>query len=135
MCLARRQRVAKLCVGVHGRFFEKTLSGMEKLANERVVEPRLPLLYESQFEAAVVGSINKQRNWSPNVQVVVLLPEAKRQFSLDKLVIGKLQKFPGATVLEANVDALGKEKCSCKKIAGVLRRGPQMIEIGTPFQN
>ena len=108
---------------------------MEKLANERVVEPRLPLLYESQFEAAVVGSINKQRNWSPNVQVVVLLPEAKRQFSLDKLVIGKLQKFPGATVLEANVDALGKEKCSCKKIAGVLRRGPQMIEIGTPFQN
>ena len=118
----------------NGRCFEKTLSGMEKRANERVVEPRLPLWYESQFEAAVVGSINKQRNWSPNVQVV-LLPEAKRQFSLDKLVIGKLQKFPEATVLEANVDALGKEKCSCKKIAGVLRRAPQMIEIGTPFQN
>jgi hypothetical protein len=39
---------AKLCVGVHGRFFENTLSGMEKLTDERVVEPRLPFLYESR---------------------------------------------------------------------------------------
>ena len=31
---------AKLCVGVHGRFFENTLSGMEKLTDERVVLSR-----------------------------------------------------------------------------------------------
>jgi hypothetical protein len=113
---------------------------MEELANERVVEPRLPFLNESKFKAPIVGSLNEKPNWSPSIQIVVLLPETEGQFSLDKLVIGELEKFPGATVFaiqgmvhcrpniefglhvhnvrEANVDALGKEKCFCKKIVG-----------------
>ena len=94
---------AELRVGVHGRFFENTLFRMEKLTNERVVEPRLPLLNESEFEATVVSSFNKKRNWSPNVQVVVLFPKTKGQFCLDKLVIGKWEKFSGATVLAVQV--------------------------------
>ena len=148
---------AELRVGVHGRFFENTLFRMEKLTNERVVEPRLPLLNESEFEATVVGSFNKKRNWSPNVQVVVIFPKTKGQFCLDKLVIGKWEKFSGATVLavqgmlhgrpnvkfglhvhdvrETNVNALRKEKCLRKKIVGGQRRAPQVIEMGTPFQN
>jgi hypothetical protein len=38
-------------------------------------------------------------------------------------------------VCEANVDALGKEKSVGKKGVGNQRRAPQVIEIGTPFQN
>ena len=80
---------AELRVGVHGRFFENTLFGMEKLTNERVVEPRLPLLNESEFEATVVGSFNKKRNWSPNVQVVVLFPRASSAWTSLSLVSGR----------------------------------------------
>ena len=50
LCLARRQRVARPnCALVFtAGFLRITLSGMEKLTDERVVEPRLPFLYESR---------------------------------------------------------------------------------------
>ena len=89
---------SKLCVGVHRRFFEYTLSWVEELANEWVVEARLPFLNQGKFQTTVVGSLLCQRRVLPNVQIVVPLPIAKGQFSLDKLVIGQLEKLSGATV-------------------------------------
>ena len=68
---------AKLGVGVHSRFFKDTFSGMEELANERVVEPRLPLLYEGEFKAAIVGTTNKKRDWGPNIEVLMFTPESE----------------------------------------------------------
>ena len=131
---------AQLSVGVHGRFLEDAFSWMKELEYEWVVEAWLPFLNQGKFQTTVVGSLLCQRRVLPNVQIVVPLPIAKGQFSLDKLVIGQLEKLSGATVFaiqsmvhcrpniefglhvhnvrEANVDALGKEKCFCKKIVG-----------------
>jgi hypothetical protein len=75
---------AKLCIAVHRRFFENAFSGMEKLAYKRVVESRLPFLDESKFKASIIFPFSKKWNWSPNVQIVVLLPVTKSQFSMDK---------------------------------------------------
>ena len=88
---------SKLCVGVHRRFFEHTLSWVEELANEWVVEAWLPFLNQGKFQTPVVCSVSEEWNGIPNVQIVVLLPIAKGQFSLDKLVIGQLEKLSGAT--------------------------------------
>ena len=60
LCLAQRQSVARpnwTLVFMAG-FFKS--SGMEKLADERIVEPRLPLLYEGEFKAVVVSTTNKK---------------------------------------------------------------------------
>ena len=47
---------AKLCVGIEEGFLEKTFLWMVKLANEGVVQSRLPFLDEGYFEAAIVHS-------------------------------------------------------------------------------
>jgi hypothetical protein len=33
---------------------------VEKVADERIVEPRLPLLYEGEFKAVIVSTTNKK---------------------------------------------------------------------------
>lgn len=75
---------AKLCIAVHRRFFENALSGMEKLVYKRVVESRLPFLDESKIKASIIFPVSKMWNWSPHVQIVVLLPVTQSQFSMDK---------------------------------------------------
>ena len=77
LCLAQRQSVARpnwTLVFMAG-FFKS--SGMEKLADERIVEPRLPLLYEGEFKAAIVGTTNKKRDWGPNIEVLMFTPESE----------------------------------------------------------
>jgi len=108
---------------------------MEKLANERVVEPRLPFLYKSKFKTTIVSSFDKKGNWCPYIQVGLLLPESNGKFCLDRLVMGELATILAIqsmmhgrpnikfglrvhNVREANVDSLGKEKCLGKKIVG-----------------
>ena len=62
---------AKLCVGIEEGFLEKTFLWMVKLANEGVVQSRLPFLYEGYFEAAIVHSVGIDGNRSPNIQIVI----------------------------------------------------------------
>ena len=78
---------AELCVGVEKGFFEDTLLWVEELTNEGVVESGLPLLDESHFKAAVVCSVRINWDWSPNIQVVVIVPIAKCQFSLNQSLV------------------------------------------------
>ena len=132
---------AKLCVGIQKGFFEKTLLWMEKLANEGIVESRLPFLNEGHFEAAIVDSVCVDWDRSPNVQIVMVMPIAECQFGLDKSLVRELEVFSGAAVLsvesvmhcrthikfglhvgdmgETDVDALRLEKLSGKKVVGV----------------
>jgi hypothetical protein len=46
-----------LGVGVEKGFFEETLLWVEELANERIVEARLPFLNQCHFKTAVVASV------------------------------------------------------------------------------
>ena len=72
---------------------------MEKLANEWVIEARLPFLNKRHFEATIVGPVCVYWDWRPNIQVVMFLPIAKCQFSLHKSLVGELKVFPRATLL------------------------------------
>ena len=132
---------AKLCVGVEKGFFEETLLWMVELTNEREIESRLPFLNEGGFEASVVHSVCIYGNRSPNVQVVMLMPVAERQFGLDQSLVGELEIFARSAVLsvesvmrcraqvkfglhvgdvgETDVNALRLEKLSGKQVVGV----------------
>ena len=90
---------AKLGICVHRRAFHKSFLRMEELANERVVQPWLPLLDECEFEAPKVGAAGEKRDWGPNEQVLMFAPVAKGQFRLDQAVIGELFILAGSTVL------------------------------------
>ena len=58
---------AELGIRIQSKFFENALSGMEKLANESVVQPRLPLLDEGEFKASVVRAFRVNGNGSPDI--------------------------------------------------------------------
>ena len=90
---------AKLSIGVHRRAFQKSFLRMEKLANERVIQPGLPLLDECKFEAPKIGAAGEKRDWGPHKQVLMFAPVTKGQFRLDQAVMGKLIVLAGATVL------------------------------------
>ena len=114
---------------------------MVELTNERKVESRLPFLNKGYFEASVVNSVCIDGNRSPNVQIVMLMPVAKRQFGLDQSLVGELEIFAGSAVLsvesmmhcraqvkfglhvgdvgETDVNALRLEKLSGKQVVGV----------------
>ena len=44
---------------------------MEKLTDERVVQPGLPFLDEGKLQAPEVGAAGKKRDWGPDEQVLV----------------------------------------------------------------
>ena len=90
---------AKLRVCVQSWFSENALPGMEEVANERISQPRLPLLDEGKFKTSIVGMFCVYWDRSPDIQVVMLLPIAKSQFSLYESFMGELKIFPGTTVL------------------------------------
>ena len=75
---------AELRVGVQKGFFENTLLWVEELANEGIVESGLPFLNEGHFKASIVSPVCAYRDWSPNIQVVMILPIAKCQLCLNK---------------------------------------------------
>ena len=136
-----KSRKAKLSIGVKKGFFEKTLLWVEELANERIIEARLPFLNQCHFQASVVVSVCVDWNRCPNIQVVVFLPVTKCQFSLHKSLIGELKVFPGAAILsvhdmvhcrahvefglhgfdvsETDIDTLRLEELSGKKVVGM----------------
>ena len=49
---------------------------MEKLTNEREVQPGLPLLDEGKLHAPEVGAAGKKRDWGPDEQVLMFTPVA-----------------------------------------------------------
>ena len=53
------------------------------MANEWVVEARLPFLDQGQFETAIISTFSIDWDGSPNIQIVVLFPVAEGQFGLD----------------------------------------------------
>ena len=111
------------------------------MANERIIEARLPFLNQCHFQAAVVASVCIDWNRCSNIQVVVFLPVTKCQFSLHKSLIGELKVFPGATILsvydmvhcrahvefglhgfdvgETDIDTLRLEELSGKKVVAM----------------
>ena len=129
---------AELCVGVEKGFFEKTLLWMVKLADEGIVQARLPFLNEGYFEASVVHSVCIDGDRSPNIQIVMFMPVAKCQFGLDQSLVGELEIFARSAVFSVesmmhcraqvelglhvldvgkpNVDALRLEKLSGKQV-------------------
>ena len=66
---------------------------MEKMANERVVQPGLPLLGEGKFETPKVGARVKDK------QVLMFAPVAQGQFRLNQSIMGELVVLTGPTVL------------------------------------
>ena len=72
---------------------------MVELTNEREIESRLPFLNKGCFEASVVHSVGIYGNRSPNIQIVMLMPVAKRQFGLDQSLVGELEIFARSAVL------------------------------------
>ena len=68
-CFARRHKVARPnCAFVfRAGFFKNALSWLEKLANEWVVQARLPFLNKGEFKASVVSSLRIDGNGSPDV--------------------------------------------------------------------
>jgi hypothetical protein len=121
---------------------------MEKLADEWVIQARLPFLDQSQFKTTIISPFRVDWNGGPDVQVVLFFPIAESQFGLDQSVIGELTKFSGATVLsnqgvvhcrpnvkpglhvynmgETKVDTLRLEKRFGKKVVGRECRSPKM---------
>ena len=89
---------AELCVGVEKGFLEKTLLWMVELANEGKVQSRLPFLNEGYFEASIVHSVGIDGDRSPNIQIVMFLPIAQGQFSLDQSLMGELEVFSRSAV-------------------------------------
>ena len=133
---------AESCVGVEKGFFEKTLLWVVELTNEGKVESRLPFLNEGYFEASIVNSVcTIDGDRSPHVQIVMLMPVAKRQCGLDQSLVGELEIFAGSAVLsvesvmhcrsqvkfglhvgdvgETDVNALRLEKLSGKQVVGM----------------
>ena len=113
---------------------------MVELTNEREIESRLPFLNKGCFEASVVHSVGIYGNRSPNIQIVMLMPVAKRQFGLDQSLVGELEIFARSAVLsvesmmqcraqvkfvhvvdvgETDVNALRLEKLSGKQVVGM----------------
>jgi len=64
---------AKLRVRIEKGFFEDTLLWVEELTGEGIVESGLPFLNEGHFEASIVSSVCVYRDWSPDIQIVMVL--------------------------------------------------------------
>ena len=128
---------AKLCIGIEKGLFEKTLLWMVELANERIVQTGLPFLNEGCFKTAVVHPVCIADR-SPNIQVVMFMPIAQGQFSLDQSLMSELEVFSRSAVFsikgvvhrraqvelglhvlnvgKPNVDALRQEELSGKQV-------------------
>ena len=75
-CTAPECCQAKLGVCIHGRAFQQAFLWMEKLTNERVVQPGLPLLDEGKLQTPKVVATGKKRDWGPDEQVLMFTPVA-----------------------------------------------------------
>ena len=82
---------SKLCICVHRGSFQKALLRVEELANERIVQSRLPFLNDSKFQASVVRSACEWIGAHTHIEILVFTPVAKCQFSLYKLIMCKLK--------------------------------------------
>ena len=73
-CLALRHSVASPnCAFVLRRgFLRRPFFGWEELADEWIVEARLPFLNECHFKTAVVDPVGVYWDGCPNIQIVML---------------------------------------------------------------
>ena len=60
---------------------------------------RLPFLNECKFKASIVSTTDTKRNRGPKVEILMLTPEPKSEFSLNKLVVAELKILSGSAVL------------------------------------
>ena len=74
------------------------------MANERVVQPGLPLLGEGKFETPKVGARVKDK------QVLMFAPVAQGQFRLNQSVMSELVVLASATVLPVKYMMQGRPK-------------------------
>ena len=95
---------AELCVGIEQGFFERAFLWMVELANEGIVQAGLPFLDEGYFKTAVVHSVGIDGDRSPNMQIVMFMPIAQGQFSLDQSLMGELEVFKGVMHCRAQVE-------------------------------
>jgi len=95
---------------------------VEKLANEWVFQPRLPFLNECKFKASVVSTTDKKRDWGPSVEILMLTPEPKGEFSF----------FPPSffTGHEGNMGEIGR---SMKKMEICRKKSMMKIMIAHHF--
>ena len=114
---------AKLCVGIEEGFLEKTLLWMVKLANEGVVQSRLPFLDEGYFGAAIVHSVGIDGNRSPNIQIVMFVPVVQCQFGLDQSLVGELEVFSRSAVFSIE----GVMHCRAQ-----VELGLHVLDVGKP---
>ena len=114
---------AELCVGVEKGFLEKTLLWMVKLANEGIVQSRLPFLNEGYFEASIVHSVGIDGDRSPNIQIVMFMPISQGQFSLDQSLMGELEVFSRSAVFSIK----GVMHCRAQ-----VELGLHVLDVGKP---
>ena len=114
---------AELCVGVEKGFFEKTLLWVVELTDEGKVESRLPFLNEGYFEASIINSVCIDGDRSPNIQIVMFMPIAQGQFSLDQSLMGELEVFSRSAVFSIK----GVMHCRAQ-----VELGLHVLDVGKP---
>jgi len=83
---------AKLSVGVHGWLLQNSFPRVAKMAHERVVEPRLPLL---DVQGSDIQLDVQKEGRGPNIEVLMFVPKSECQFSMNQLVVAELKEFSG----------------------------------------
>ena len=67
---------------------------MVKLANERVVQLRLPFLDKGKLHSSKIGSSREEWYWRPNEKNSVISPVPQGQLGLHKSFMCQLKVFP-----------------------------------------
>ena len=136
----------KLSIHMHLRLVQKAFPRVVELANERKIQLRLPFLNKSQLHRTEIISSREQRNWTPNEEVVVILPVPKRKLSLHQSIVLKLQEFPKPAVFpmtnsmgrRANVEFrleigdMSEPDVHCIWLKKRLRETTMRVKIGAP---
>jgi hypothetical protein len=65
-------------------------------------------LDEHKFEASIISTTDKKRDWGPDAQVLMFTLVPKGQFSLHQLVVAELIFFFGTTVPPAQDMVYGR---------------------------
>ena len=73
------------------------------MANDWVVQPRLPFLSWGKFKTSVVWPAGEKGNWCPDIEILLFSPKPECQLGLDKFVLGELEVLPGATVFTVHM--------------------------------
>ena len=84
-----------LGIGVHGRFLQEPFRDgkIDKQTGSSIEVATLGPLDEHKFEASIISTTDKKRDWGPDAQVLMFTLVPKGQFSLHQLVVAELIFF------------------------------------------